>query len=56
MPAKKQIRPANFPLHIDDREGAQKRADEDYRGNLTAYINSVIRADVLKANRKNKKP
>lgn len=36
-------------IRLDNKKGAQKRADEDYRGNLTAYLNALIKADVEKA-------
>lgn len=55
MPAKKPIR---FPLVFDDaptRKGAQRRADEDYRGNLTAYINFLIRQDLRRRTNSKKK-
>lgn len=41
-------------IRLDDKKGAQRRADEDHRGNLTAYINSLIKADLRRhpANKK----
>lgn len=44
MAKKKTSRPSPFPLHFweGNREIAQKRADEDTDGNLTAWINAII--------------
>lgn len=33
-------------IRLDDKKGAQRRADEDYRGNLTAYLNALVKADI----------
>lgn len=33
-------------IRLDNKKEAQRRADEDYRGNLTAYINDLIKRDI----------
>lgn len=45
--AAKAARKKNFPLVFWDgvREDAQAAADEDFDGNLTTYINTVLKAD-----------
>lgn len=45
MPAKKP-KAARPVIDPDIAREAQARADTDHRGNLTAYINALIKADI----------
>lgn len=57
--AKKKPTPRehNFPLRFHDglREGADRRAAEDHGGNLTTYLNHLIRQDLRKSHQANRK-
>lgn len=56
MPRKKQppARKPPFSFHFDEgmRDIAERRAEADYRGNITAYLNDLVKVD----GRKNKAP
>lgn len=43
-------------VRLDKKAEAQRRAREDFRGNLTAYINALIKADILKHHDRRAKP
>lgn len=59
MSRKKQPpkRPAPFPLHFDNgnRDIAERRAEDDYRGNITAYLNDLVKDDGRKHPEKKKR-
>ena len=44
----------SFPLRFDgsNRKAAQAAADKDFRGNLTAYLNSLIEQDAKRRNKR----
>ena len=44
----------NFQLAFygTNREAAQQAADKDFRGNLTAYLNSLIEQDAKRRNKR----
>ncbi len=44
----------SFPLRFDagNRKAAQQAADKDFRGNLTAYLNSLIEQDAKRRNKR----
>lgn len=54
--APKRVRKPNFPFIFWDglRDKAQAAADEDFGGNLTQYVNTLVNADT-KARAKAKK-